>query len=83
MLFLFSARNIELMLRYHENQLHVATHSYLASIAAVLGVRHFPVNVENVSHLVPVSHPNGSNTHLLSAHRYCLYLYTSFMQNSS
>lgn len=82
-LFLFSARNVELMLRYHENQLHFVTHSYLASIAAVLGVRHFPVNADNVSHLVPVSNRIGSNTHLSSAHRYCLYLYMSFVQNSS
>jgi len=80
-LFLFSAWNIELMLRYHENQLHFVTHSYLASIAAVLGVRHFPVNAENVSHLVSVSHRIGSNTHLSPAHRYCLYLCMSFMQN--
>lgn len=82
-LFLFSDRNIELMLRYHENQLQFVTHSYLASIAAVLGVRYFPVHAENVSRLVSVSHRIGSNTHLSSAHRYCLYLYMSFMQNSS
>jgi hypothetical protein len=82
-LFLFSARNIKLMLRYHEKQLHFVTLSHIASIAAVLGVRLFPVNAENLSHLVSVSHLIGGSTHLLSAHRYCLYLYISFVQNSS
>jgi hypothetical protein len=53
------------MLRYHENQLHLVTHSYLASI---LSVRHFAVNAENVLHLVSVTRRIGSNIHLLPLH---------------